>query len=99
MSEASGERGIRSDRSVIIYLSFLGILLATGIDIALPAFDAIEDGLESSSNVSLIVTLYVIGMALGQLIVGPVADRFGRRPAILGGLGLYAVGAIASRGG
>ncbi len=96
MSEASGERGIRSDRSVIIYLSFLGILLATGIDIALPAFDAIEDGLESSSNVSLIVTLYVIGMALGQLIVGPVADRFGRRPAILGGLGLYAVGAIAS---
>jgi len=96
VSEASGERGIRSDRSVIIYLSFLGILLATGIDIALPAFDAIEDGLESSSNVSLIVTLYVIGMALGQLIVGPVADRFGRRPAILGGLGLYAVGAIAS---
>lgn len=86
----------RSDRSVILYLSFLGVLLATGIDIALPAFDAIEDGFDSSSNVSLVITLYVIGMALGQLIVGPVADRFGRKPAVLGGLALYAVGAIAS---
>lgn len=86
----------RSDRSVILYLSFLGVLLATGIDIALPAYDAIEEGLEGSSNVSLIITLYVIGMALGQLVAGPVADRFGRRPAVLGGLALYAVGAIAS---
>jgi DHA1 family bicyclomycin/chloramphenicol resistance-like MFS transporter len=96
MSDSRGGQGTRSDRSVIVYLSFLGVLLATGIDIALPAFDAIEDGFESSSNVSLIITLYVIGMALGQLIVGPVADRFGRKPAVLGGLALYAVGAIAS---
>jgi len=87
---------VRSDRSVILYLSFLGVLLATGIDIALPAFDAIEAGLEGSSNVSLVVTLYVIGMAFGQLIVGPVADRFGRQPAVLGGLALYAAGAVAS---
>ena len=86
----------RSDRSVIFYLSFLGVLLATGIDIALPAYDAIEESLESSANTSLIITLYVIGMAFGQLVVGPLADRFGRKPAVLGGLALYATGAIAS---
>lgn len=86
----------RSERSVILYLSFLGVLLATGIDIALPAFDAIEEGLEGSANTSLIITMYIIGMALGQLIVGPLADRYGRRPAVLGGLALYAVGAVAS---
>ena len=100
MSDTSLEPGdqktARSDRSVILYLSFLGVLLATGIDIALPAFDAIEEGLDGSANISLVVTLYVIGMALGQLVVGPVADRLGRRPAVLGGLALYAVGAIAS---
>ncbi len=90
------ESAERSDRSVIFYLSFLGVLLATGIDIALPAFDSIEADLDSSANTSLIITLYVIGMAFGQLVVGPIADRFGRQPAVLGGLALYAIGAIAS---
>jgi len=65
----------RSDRSVIAYLAFLGVLLATGIDIALPAYDAIEEGLNPSRNVSLVITLYVVGMAVGQLIYGPIADR------------------------
>jgi DHA1 family bicyclomycin/chloramphenicol resistance-like MFS transporter len=87
---------MRSERSVILYLSFLGVLLATGIDIALPAFDAIEEGFEGSANTSLIITMYIVGMALGQLIVGPLADRYGRRPAVLGGLALYAFGAAAS---
>jgi len=94
--EPGDQKTARSDRSVILYLSFLGVLLATGIDIALPAFDAIEEALDGSANISLVVTLYVIGMAIGQLIVGPIADRFGRQPAVLGGLALYAVGAIAS---
>jgi len=86
----------RSDASVIAYLAFLGVLLATGIDIALPAFDAIEGDLESTQSVSLVITLYVIGMALGQLVFGPLADRFGRRPAVLSGLVLYGLGAVAS---
>ncbi len=81
---------------MIAYLAFLGVLLATGIDIALPAFDAIEDGLNPSSSVSLIITVYFVGMALGQLVYGPVADRFGRRPAILSGLVLYVIGAALS---
>lgn len=86
----------RSDASVIAYLAFLGVLLATGIDIALPAFDAIEDGLDTSANMSLIITVYFVGMALGQLVYGPVADRYGRRPAVLSGLALYVIGAAAS---
>jgi len=71
-------------------------MLATGIDIALPAFDAIEEDLGSTANTSLIITLYLVGMAFGQLVYGPIADRYGRRPAILSGLALYAVGAVAS---
>ena len=86
----------RSDRSVIAYLAFLGVLLATGIDIALPAFDHIEDDFGGSPNVPLIITMYFVGMALGQLVYGPLADRFGRRPAILSGLALYVVAAVAS---
>lgn len=89
----------RSERSVIAYLAFLSILLAFGIDAALPAFDEIsaEFGLEQTGqSISLIGTLYFLGMAAGQLIYGPLADRFGRGPIIRLGLGFYTVGGIAA---
>ncbi len=86
-----------SERATTGYLAFLGILLAFGIDVALPAFDDIEADLTTGgSSVSLIGTLYFLGMAAGQLIYGPIADRFGRRPALVFGLTLYAAGAFAS---
>jgi len=86
----------RSNASVIAYLAFLGVLLATGIDIALPAYEEIAEGLDTDADMSLVITTYLVGMALGQLVVGPMADRFGRKPAVLGGLAFYVVGAIAS---
>ncbi|MFW2381689.1 MAG: MFS transporter [Acidimicrobiales bacterium] len=89
----------RSERSVIAYLAFMGMMLAFGIDSALPAFGELRDafGLEpGSTRISLIVTVYFIGMASGQLVVGPVADRFGRQPTLLAGLALYALGAVGS---
>jgi DHA1 family bicyclomycin/chloramphenicol resistance-like MFS transporter len=89
----------RSQPEVIAYLAFMGILLAFGIDASLPAFDALKAdfGLEpDSARISLIVTLYLIGMAVGQLFYGPLADRYGRVPALLGGIGLYCLGTIGS---
>lgn len=89
----------RSERQVIAYLAFMGILLAFGIDAALPAFDELRVAFElepGSNQISLIVTLYFIGMATGQLVYGPVADRFGRQPALTAGVVLYCLGAIGS---
>ena len=40
------------------------------------------------------ISFYLIGLSAGQLACGPLADRFGRRPVILGGLALYTFGAI-----
>lgn len=77
----------------------MGILLAFGIDASLPAFDELREafGLEPGSNrISLIVTLYFIGMATGQLVYGPAADRFGRQPALVAGVALYCLGTIGS---
>ena len=86
-----------SERSTTVYLAFLGILLAFGIDVALPAFGEIEADLGTGGrSISLIGTLYFLGMAGGQAVYGPIADRFGRRPALLMGLGLYGAGAIAA---
>jgi DHA1 family bicyclomycin/chloramphenicol resistance-like MFS transporter len=72
---------------------------ALGIDLMLPAFGDIREafGLAADSTaVAGIVTAYFIGLALGQAVWGPVADRFGRKPTLYAGLALYAVGALAS---
>lgn len=71
-------------------------MLATGIDIALPAGTAIDDAFPGDNEVALVVTMYVLGMGAGQLIWGPIADRFGRVPALQAGIALYAVAAIGS---
>ncbi len=74
----------------------MSILLAFGIDAALPAFDEIREEFDlaaSSGEISLIVTFYFFGMAAGQLFYGPLSDRFGRRPLLLSGIGLYCLGA------
>ena len=42
------------------------------------------------------ITLYLIGLAIGQLIYGPISDRFGRRPVLLGGLALFTFAGIAT---
>lgn len=41
------------------------------------------------STVQLTLTLFVVGFGSAQLVIGPLSDRFGRRPVLLSGLGLY----------
>jgi DHA1 family bicyclomycin/chloramphenicol resistance-like MFS transporter len=50
----------------------------------------------STANVQLTVTLYLLGVGAGQLVYGPLSDRFGRRPLLMGGLALYAVASLAA---
>lgn len=85
-------------RSTIAFLAFLGVAMAVGVDIALPAFHRIADGLSIAdpSRVSLVGTTYFLGMATGQLVFGPASDRFGRTRTLRVGLALATVGALAS---
>lgn len=72
-------------------------LAALGIDVMLPAFGAIRADLglaADSTAVTGLITAYFLGMAVGQLAYGPLADRFGRRPALFVGYGIYALGAL-----
>ena len=50
----------------------------------------------STATVQLTVTLYLIAIGAGQLVYGPLSDRFGRRPLLMGGLALYAVASLAA---
>ncbi len=46
------------------------------------------------AEVQLVLTLYFLGIAAGQLIYGPVSDRFGRRPVLIAGLALFLAGTL-----
>jgi DHA1 family bicyclomycin/chloramphenicol resistance-like MFS transporter len=48
------------------------------------------------ANIQLTVSLYLLGLAVSQLVFGPLSDRFGRRPVVLVGLALAAVASSAA---
>lgn len=85
---------IRVPLWLLTLLSFSGTV---GMYIFLPALPyAARDLAASASEVQLTVSLYLIGMAAGQLVYGPLSDRFGRRPVLLGGLALYTLAGVGT---
>ena len=81
--------------TLIAALMALGSL---GIDSMLPALPAIGRslGIATENERQLIVTAFLIGMGLGQLIHGPLADRYGRRPVMIGSLVVYFVANVVT---
>lgn len=95
----AGGRGPLGRVEFTSLLAFSMALAALGIDLMLPAFGAIRADLglgEESTAVAGLVTTYFLGLALGQLAYGPLADRYGRRSALFLGYAIYALGALAT---
>ena len=76
-------------------LALTSMATAIGIDGTLPAMPAMVDALDSTRTlVQLSLSLFMVGVAVGQPFPGPLSDRFGRKPVIIGGLLLTAVAAL-----
>ncbi len=77
----------------------LGALTAFGplaIDFYLPAFPAMALAFGTDEkHVQMTLAAYFLGLSIGQLLYGPVADRFGRRIPLLTGVGLFTVASLA----
>jgi MFS transporter, DHA1 family, multidrug resistance protein len=76
-------------------LSFLTGLGPLSMDMYLPSLPEIGRALNApTAQVQLTISSYLFGFAVGQLIYGPVSDRYGRRPVILVALVLYGVASV-----
>lgn len=94
----SNDRRMPGRVEFVAMMSLLMGLIAIGIDLMLPGLGdlATDVGASSSTDVAGIVTTYFLGMAVGQLLWGPLADRFGRKVSLNAGLVVIAVMALAS---
>ena len=75
---------------------------ALAIDAMLPALPAIGEALDvaEDNRRQLVITFYLLGFGAAQLFYGPLADRFGRKPLLIGCMGFYALfGALAGLAG
>ncbi|WP_413401441.1 multidrug effflux MFS transporter [Pseudoalteromonas sp. KJ71-7] len=82
---------------LLLILALLVIFCPMGIDIYLPAFPTIAEQFSvSEKQVQQTVAIFMLTVGLGQLIAGPLADRFGRKPIALTGVTLYGLAALGA---
>ncbi len=81
------------------FTALIGALAALpplSIDMGLPALGALQSDLgATAAEASGTLSLFLYGFAAGQLVMGPLSDRFGRRPVMLMGLAIYAAFGMA----
>ncbi len=80
----------------IVYLSLLSMLGFLATDMYLPAFEAMRQDLHTSAGmISASLSLFLAGFACAQLFWGPLSDKTGRKPVLVGGLGIFALSCLA----
>src|SRR5262249_23509378 len=81
-----------------VIIALLGALIGItpfSIDMYLPGFPAIANDLHAEiSQVALSLTSFFIGVAVGQLFLGPISDRYGRKKPLLCGLVLFVIASV-----
>ncbi len=83
-------------RRNIIVLGLLSTFGPISLDLYLPALPRLAEDLDASaSGAQLSITACLLGLAVGQLVAGPMSDRFGRRRPLIVGLVLYALTSAA----
>ncbi|EPJ47270.1 MAG: hypothetical protein OFPII_14610 [Osedax symbiont Rs1] len=84
---------IKPHIAILIMLSALG---PVALNIFLPSMPNLTESLRTSYDISqLTLTLYLVATALSQLILGPLSDKYGRRPIILAGVAVYIVASFS----
>lgn len=96
MSQTAQPTQTSLGRLVLVLSLLLGLQPVT-TDLYLPALPALTQALQVGvAQAQLTLSAALLAFGFGQLLLGPVSDRFGRKPVLLGGLLAYTTAAVAS---
>jgi MFS transporter, DHA1 family, multidrug resistance protein len=84
----------RPSLGILIAVTALGPMALNILIPSMPGLTAVF-GVDYGT-IQLTLTLYLLGLAVAQLFMGPLSDRLGRRPVLLGGIALFLVGSLAA---
>jgi DHA1 family bicyclomycin/chloramphenicol resistance-like MFS transporter len=85
------------NRSLLLLLMAMSAIGPVSLNIVVPAIPGLVSKLATDTEtIQLTISLYLFGLAVSQLLIGPLSDRFGRRPVVIGGLALTALASLAA---
>ncbi|MEM7696564.1 MAG: multidrug effflux MFS transporter [Pseudomonadota bacterium] len=98
MSDESGPSIGLPRGEFVTLIAFLMAMTALSVDIMLPVLPNIvaDYALPDANQQQYMVTVYLAAFAFGHIFVGPLSDRLGRKPILIGGLTVYIAGAVLS---
>jgi DHA1 family bicyclomycin/chloramphenicol resistance-like MFS transporter len=86
---------LRTHLGLLAIVGSLSAFAPLSIDMYLPGLPQLATDLSATaSEAQLTLTTFLVGLAVGQLIAGPLSDRMGRRPPLIGGVLLYTVASL-----
>jgi DHA1 family bicyclomycin/chloramphenicol resistance-like MFS transporter len=95
-SSEQGEARRTPWRLLALLIAMTGVS-SLSLNILVPAIPSMVAKFETDpANVQLTISLYLLGLAVAQLVFGPLSDRFGRRPVVLAGLALATVASTSA---
>jgi DHA1 family bicyclomycin/chloramphenicol resistance-like MFS transporter len=87
----------RTPLRLLVLLTVMTGMSSMSLTLLVPAMPGLVSVFATDPNaVQLTVTLYLVGLAVSQLLLGPLSDKFGRRPVVLAGLALATVASCAA---
>jgi MFS transporter, DHA1 family, multidrug resistance protein len=80
----------------VIIIASIMALNPLAMDMMLPALPNIRSafGIVDANRPQLVLSIFLVGFGVGQFVMGPLSDRFGRRPVLLGGMTVYTIAGL-----
>jgi DHA1 family bicyclomycin/chloramphenicol resistance-like MFS transporter len=86
-----------SSRTMLLLLVTMTGVAPISLYMLVPALPMLATTFDRDISVAqMTVSLFMVGLALSQIVVGPLSDRYGRRPVLLGGLGLMVAASVGA---
>ena len=80
----------------VVVIASIMALNPLAMDMMLPALPNIRSAFQiaDANRPQMVLSIFLVGFGVGQFVMGPLSDRFGRRPVLLGGMTVYTIAGL-----